>query len=256
MAENIKGVVLVESEKHFVSAIIPVYNGQAFIADAISSIIRQNYDPMEIIVVDDGSTDHTASIVRSFPFVNYLFQENKGAPAARNRGLQAAKGDLIGFLDADDLWSDDKINLQLSLFNKEPSTEIVVGYTQRMQLIKTTEGNNFFRNYADPVLGMDFIAALIRRSVFDKVGSIDENFLHCDDWDWFMRAKELGVAMRVHREVVRYYRRHDHNITNEMTSENYYAVRMLKRSLDRRRKEKNGTARVLPNLSDFEIGKS
>lgn len=242
-----------ESDKYFVSVIVPVYNGEAFIADAISSILRQNYVPMEIIVVDDGSTDKTAAIVKNFPEITYIYQKNSGAPAARNRGLQIAKGNMIAFLDADDLWSDDKINLQLSLFRKEPSTEIVVGYTQRMQLIKTMNGKHYFRNYSDPVLGMDFIAALVRRSVFDKVGPIDETFLHCDDWDWFMRAKELGITMLVHREVVRYYRRHDNNITNEMTSENYYAVRMLKRSLDRRRLEKNGTARPLPKLSDFEI---
>lgn len=227
-----------ESDKYFVSVIVPVYNGEAFVADAISSILRQNYVPMEIIVVDDGSTDKTAAIVKSFPEITYIYQENRGAPAARNRGLQIAKGDIIGFLDADDLWSDNKINLQLSLFRKEPSTEIVVGYTQRMQLIKTMNKKHYFRNYSDPVLGMDFIAALVRQSVFDKVGPIDETFLHCDDWDWFMRAKELGITMLVHREVVRYYRRHDNNITNKTTSENHYSVMMLKRSLDRRRSEK------------------
>lgn len=240
-------------EDFFVSAIIPVYNGEDFLADAISSIIRQNYEPLEIIVVDDGSTDGTASIAQGFPGVNYVYQENQGAPAARNRGLQMARGNLIGFLDADDLRSDDKLAFQTSWFRKKPSAEIIVGYTQRMQLIKHREAKPEFRNYLEPVLGMNFIASLFRRSVFDKVGLIDETFPHCDDWDWFMRAKELGVGMLVHKEVSRFYRRHDNNITNKLDIENHYKMLMLKRSLDRRRPDKKGAARILPKLSDFAI---
>jgi glycosyltransferase involved in cell wall biosynthesis len=230
-----------------------VYNGEAFIADAISSALRQNYEPMEIIVVDDGSTDKTAAIVKSFQEITYVYQKNGGAPAARNQGLHIAKGNMIAFLDADDLWNDDKINLQLACFRKQPSAEIVVGYTQRMQFIETKDGKHHFRNYLDPVLGMNFVASLIRRSVFDKVGLIDEAFPHCDDWDWFMRAKELNISMLVHREAVRFYRRHDNNITNKMTKENHYKVMMLKNSLNRRRLEEKGAARTLPKLSDFEI---
>ena len=74
--------------KPLISAIIPVYNGEDFLAEAVSSIIRQNYDPMEIIIVDDGSTDDTAAIAKNFREANYVYQENKGASAARNHGLQ------------------------------------------------------------------------------------------------------------------------------------------------------------------------
>jgi len=245
--------LLLESTDFFVSIIIPVYNGEAFLADAISSIIRQNYVPLEIIVVDDGSTDNSAAIAKSFPGVVYLYQENRGHQVARNHGLQLAKGNIIGFLDADDLWSDDKLKLQLSWFRKNPSTEIVVGYTQRMQLTNIKDGKYEFQNFSDPVLGMSFQASLIRKSVFDKVGLIDESFRQCDDWDWFMRAKELGIAVVVHREVVTFYRRHDNNMTNQMTSGNHYTMMMLKKSLDRRRAEKNRVAKTLPKLSDFEV---
>jgi glycosyltransferase involved in cell wall biosynthesis len=233
--------------------IIPVYNGEDFLADAISSILRQNYEPMEIIVVDDGSTDGSAVIAKSFPKVVYVYQENKGHQVARNSGLQIARGNMIGFLDADDLWSDDKLELQLNCFRKNISAEIVVGYTQRMQFVNVKEGKYEFRNYSDPVLGMGFVASLIRKSVFDKVGLIDETFQKCDDWDWFMRAKELKIPMVVHKDVVTFYRRHDHNMTNQMESGNHYTMMMLKRSLDRRRVEEKGTARILPKLSDFEI---
>lgn len=244
--------MLVELEKFSVSAIIPVCNGEAFLADAISCILRQNYEPLEIIVVDDGSTDKTAAVAKSFPGVNYVYQENRGAPSARNRGLQMAQGNMIGFLDADDLWSDDKVKFQLSCFRRKPSAEIVVGYTQRMQLTGRKEGKAEFCNYEGPVLGMDFVASLIRKSVFDKVGLIDETFHQCDDWDWFMRAKELGVNMLVHKEVSRFYRRHDENITNQTEKSNHYQMMMLKRSLDRRRRGGDGKTQLLPKLSDSE----
>lgn len=242
-----------ESTEFFVSVIIPVYNGEAFLADAISSILRQNYEPMEIIVVDDGSTDGSAAIAKSFPKLVYLYQENQGHQVARNRGFQMARGDMISSLDADDLWSDDKLKLQLSCFQKNPWAEIVIGYTQRMQLINVKEGKHEFRNYEDPVLAMSFWASLMRKSVFDKVGLIDETFQKCDDWDWFMRAKELNIPMVVHKEVISFYRRHDDNMTNQVEAGNHYTMMMLKRSLDRRRVEEKGTARTLPKLSDFKI---
>lgn len=248
-----KEEILFEKDEFSVSAIIPVYNGEAFLADAISSILRQNYPSLEIIVVDDGSVDKTAAVIQRFPKVRYVYQENRGAPAARNRGLQMARGELVGFLDADDLWSDDKLERQVSLFKREPSAEIVVGYTQRMQLIGMKDGKHEFRNYEVPVLGMDFVASLIRKSVFEKVGLIDETFRQCDDWDWFMRAKELGIKMLVHKEVSRFYRHHDDNITKQIETGNRYTMMMLKKSLDRRREEKKGLARILPKLSDSII---
>jgi glycosyltransferase involved in cell wall biosynthesis len=241
-----------DSQDFFVTAIIPVYNGEAFLADAISSILRQHHEPLEVIVVDDGSTDNSAAIAKSFPSVSYVYQANRGAPSARNQGLKMAQGDMIGFLDADDLWSDDKVKLQLSCFRRKPSAEIVVGYTQRMQKINLAEGRHEFRNFSDPVLGMDFVASLIRKSVFNKVGPIDETFRQCDDWDWFMRAKELGVNMLVHKEVSRFYRRHDGNITNQTEKANHYQMMMLKRSLDRRRRGGDGKTQLLPKLSDSE----
>ena len=100
--------------KYFISSIIPVYNGEKFLAPAIESIIKQSYSPIEIIIIDDGSTDATAEVVKNFKDQNiiYIYQPNSGAPVARNKGLSMAKGNIISFLDADDLWPIDKLKLQ------------------------------------------------------------------------------------------------------------------------------------------------
>lgn len=116
-----------------VSVIIPVYNGEAFLAEAVESIQRQNCHSLEIIIVDDGSTDSTGSVVASLQAdVRYVYQPNNSGPAAaRNRGLQMAQGNVIGFLDADDdLWPDNKLAVQLACLAAQPRTEIVLGYVQ------------------------------------------------------------------------------------------------------------------------------
>jgi len=109
--------------RELVSAIIPVYNGERFLPEAVRSIMRQDHRKIEIIVVDDGSTDGSARVAACFN-VRYLFQPNRGAPAARNTRLKAASGDVIAFLDVDDLWSDDKIRMNASFFFGKPQKSL------------------------------------------------------------------------------------------------------------------------------------
>src|SRR5712692_8045370 len=124
-----------KSDPFFVSVIVPVYNGEAFLAEAVDSIQRQAYQPLETIIVDDGSTDGTAGIAARFKDnVRYVYQSNNGPPAARNKGLKMARGNVIGFLDADDLWSENKLELQLAYLAEDSSVEIVLGHTQYIRL--------------------------------------------------------------------------------------------------------------------------
>jgi glycosyltransferase involved in cell wall biosynthesis len=241
-----------ETSSFLVSAIIPVYNGEAFLAEAVETIRQQNYHPLEIIIVDDGSTDNTERIARGFnKEVIYVRQENSGPPAARNRGIKMAKGDLIGFLDVDDLWSENKLGLQVTLLKDASSVEIVVGYTQILMLKGAVDGESSFRKWSDPVLTMNVGSALFKISVFDKVGLFDETQRYCDDWDWFMRARELNVPILIHKEVTHYYRRHERNMTNQGKLGNHYFIGMLKKSLDRRRQNNDSQAESLPSLSFF-----
>ena len=107
--------------ENLVSVIVPAYNAASFLPKAIASIDRQGYHPLEIIVVDDGSTDNTAEVVRSLPSVSHYFhQENKGPSAARNVALKHAKGEFIAFLDSDDEWPVGKLELQLGRLRADP----------------------------------------------------------------------------------------------------------------------------------------
>lgn len=240
-------------DSFFVSVIIPVYNGEVFLKEAFESIRQQEYKPLEIIIVDDGSTDNTKEIAASFEKeVRYHYQPNSGLPAARNSGVKMAIGDVISFLDVDDLWSKDKTRLQTEILKKSPSAEIVLGYTQIMMLAGTIDGMHVFKEWASPVLAMSLGGAVFRKSVFDKIGLFDETQRYCDDWDWFMRARELNIEMVVHTEAVQFYRRHGQNMTNQELLNSHYFLRMLKKSLDRRRTQKEGLAMSLKKLSDFK----
>lgn len=115
-----------------VTAVIPAYNAAAFVGDAVRSVLSQEHTEVECVVVDDGSTDGTAGVVREFDDdrVRYLHQQNAGVSAARNRGIEAARGDLVGFLDADDVWLPAKTSAQVAVFDRRPDVSLVVtGYT-------------------------------------------------------------------------------------------------------------------------------
>ena len=240
-----------------VSIVLPTYNGAKYIRQSIDSCLNQTYQNIELVIVDDGSTDNTAKIVSGLQGnVRYFYQSNSGPAAARNRGIGMAAGDVIGFLDVDDLWSGHKLQRQLDYFVEDPSLEIVLGLLQRMQLVGVEGGKYKFKDWAEPVMSMHLGSALFRRSVFQKVGLFDESLNHCEDCDWFMRAKERQVTMKLHKEVTYYYRRHNQNITNDIETNLSFALKMLRYSLDRRRQQGNGQITQLPKISDFAANHS
>lgn len=232
-----------------INVIIPVHNGEEFLAETIQSVLDQDQPSLEIIVVDNGSTDGTADIVRRFgDRIRYIYQDNSGGPASpRNKGIRLARGDLLIFLDADDLWPEARLETQLPYMD-DPETEIVLGHTRRFWARK---GSQVYDQFTEPELAMKLGASLIRRTVFDRVGLFDATLRFCDDWDWYMRAREMGIRIVVHPEVAIYYRRHDHNLTNQEDLANREFIMTLKRSVDRRREQGQGEAASMPNLSDF-----
>ncbi|HMR66092.1 MAG TPA: glycosyltransferase family A protein [Anaerolineae bacterium] len=223
-----------------ISVIIPVYNAARFLADAVASIRAQQYAPLEIIIVDDGSTDGTAATARSLgEDIRYLYQPNAGPAAARNRGLELARGEIIAFQDADDIWSDHKLATQLALLDRYPAAGVVLGFTR---LVETIEGE---QKIGRPGLVTVLQAALFRRTVFDQVGWLDEQLRLGEDIDWYLRALEQGAEIISHQEAVLFYRRHAANLTHNLQEAKVHFLRALGRSLSRRR-QATGQASALP----------
>ncbi|OGW41381.1 MAG: hypothetical protein A2Y97_09450 [Nitrospirae bacterium RBG_13_39_12] len=237
--------------KELISVIIPVYNCELYLAEAIESVFTQTYRPIEVIIVDDGSTDGTAKIALSFgDSVCYVHQPNRGPAAARNRGIKMAHGNIIGFLDADDKWSENKLKIQISHMDKNPSLEVVLGRRQYIRLSGIEEGIHKFEKFSSPQIALNLGCSLIRKSVFGKVGLFDETLFQCDDWDWFMRCRESEINIITHHEVTLLQRIHKNNMTRKVELGNQYAISMIKKSLDRRRHQNKGRAASLSNLSD------
>ena len=221
-----------------VSVIIPVLNGERFLAAAVASIRGQRYPSLEIIVVDDGSTDGTVAVANALGGeVRVVRQANAGPPAARNRGLETARGDLIGFLDADDLWCEDKLNIQVGRFLADPDLDVVMGTTQVFRAAAPVDDAVALGDPAGPpALLLSLGSALFRRAVFERVGRFDTSLRMDDDVDWFFRALEAGARILPLNHVVQYYRRHDRNITNAREVDRRFYLMALKKSLDRRRR--------------------
>jgi glycosyltransferase involved in cell wall biosynthesis len=226
-----------------VSVVIPVFNGERFLREAVESVLAQKYSPVEIIIVDDGSTDGTATVARSLSeTVRYLHQTNQGPAAARNRGIKQARGSLIAFADADDLWPADKLEMQLPYLITAPAIEIVMGRIQQV-LLSATKADEF----AEPAFSVNLGSAVIRKSVFERVGLFDETMRYSEDVDWFMRARETGVAITTIDAVTLFYRQHEQNMTRGKSTSELNVLKALKKSLDRRR-DRAGFASALPTF--------
>jgi len=224
-----------------VSVVIPVFNGERFLREAVQSVLDQQYSPLEIIVVDDGSTDNTAFEARDLPEpVRYLHQTNQGPAAARNRGIEQAQGSLIAFADADDLWPAGKLESQLPLLIKDPRIDIVLGRIQQVLLSEAQE-------YGETAFAVNLGSAVIRKSVFERIGLFDETMRYSEDVDWFMRARESGAAIVTIDAVTLLYRQHEQNMTRGKSTAELNVLKALKKSLDRRR-ERTGSAAALPNF--------
>jgi hypothetical protein len=224
-----------------VSVIVPVYNGAAFLKDAVNVILAQNYPAIEIIVVDDGSTDTIDDVVAALPVeVRYFKQENAGAAAARNRGIKDASGDMIAFLDVDDLWPDNNLSALVDTLTSNPNLEVVHGYGQLMEF---DAGSRSYKYVGNPQESFPYYigAGLYRRSAFEKVGLFDAALKFAEDTDWFTRAREAEIGLLRVPEITLLVRRHDQNMTNGKSLTELNTLRVFKKQLDRKRLVDAGT---------------
>jgi len=229
-----------------VSCIIPVFNGERFIREALDSILTQTYRRLEVIVVDDGSNDGTAAIVQRYGTqVRYLYQQNGGPPVARNTGLRSARGELIAFLDCDDRWAPTKLALQVDCLQRNPQLGICLTHIQNFWESELAAEQERLQNHrrSRPLPGYVTAALLARRSVFEAVGAFDTQWQHGDDFDWFVRARQLGIQIELLPDVLVYRRMHPGNRSRQRASfsrDEY--LKLVKAAIDRKRRD--GTTKV------------
>jgi len=220
-----------------VTAAIPVRDGEAYLAEALESVLGQSRSCDQVIVVDNGSTDRSAEIAAGFgSAVEVVLEPRPGIGIARNAAARAARGDYLAFLDADDLWEPTKTALQLAAFEAEPGLQLVFGHVRQFLSPDLAAGQaEGLPVPADPQPGQHVGAMLVRRTAIEAIGPWAEDVRVSDGLTFFLRARELGLAQTMLAETVMLRRVHggNHSLSNR-DQRREFALH-LKRSLDRRR---------------------
>ena len=234
-----------------ISAVIPTYNRAHFIGEAIESVLAQSRAVDEIIVVDDGSTDHTPEVLAGFGNrIRYIRQENAGPSAARNRGIQAAGGDYIAFQDSDDLWLPDKIAVQIGFLAANPDVDIVFGLMANFRSLddpleaeiknqairrQLEESNGRIADMFSLLLIENIVptpTVLLRRGCIDKVGAFDTRLKIAEDFDLWLRAAAVCKFGFVDQILLR-RRRHEANLIDDRITRLSCRLSILERLEDR-----------------------
>ncbi len=180
----------------FISIVIPTYNRQNFLQKAIDSVLAQTYPYFELIVVDDGSQDNTAELVENYNSdIVYIRQENKGPAAARNRGVEAARYNLLAFLDSDDRFAENKLEVQMRAMQE--NKQYLISHTQEIWYRngcilnqktrhRKNSGDIFRQSLELCAVGMSTV--MMRKEIFERYGLFDEDFPCCEDYDLWLRV--------------------------------------------------------------------
>jgi len=210
--------------KPIISVILPTYNGEKFIARAINSVLNQTFKDFELIIVDDGSTDNTAQVIKEFQKkdnrIKYIWQKNSGAPARpRNTGIKHAQGEYIAFLDHDDEWLPEKLKKQLTKFRNSEcglvgcSANIIDEKHKKKRIYSVPP---FLEINSSKILEgsvpCSCSSMVVRRDVFRNIGLFDESFKSGDDWDLWIRASRKYRFLFVQTPLFNYYI-HGNNVT-------------------------------------------
>jgi glycosyltransferase involved in cell wall biosynthesis len=227
-----------------VSFVVPVYNGERYLAECLDSILSQTVVPREVIVVDDGSTDGSVGIAQSFGEpVRCLRQPHSGVGSARNRGVAAARGDLIAFLDADDLAVPHRLEVQLARFSANPALEFCDAYSQNFWSseipvdARAIAPRERFTHGEVPKAAL-IITWLVKRALFERLGGFDEGLTMGEDAEWRDRMNRASVAAETVDDVLAMRRLHSDNLTRRNYDE--YLRHVVRRCKDRMTVARNG----------------
>jgi len=216
----------------FVTVVIPAFNAERYITQALDSVLRQTCGRFECIVVDDGSKDQTRSAVERYgPLVRYEFQPNAGPATARNRGIELAAGDFIGFLDADDIWNPDKCAVQLAHLQTHP--ELIGCAAHVRNFLSESAGTTSPPPGEVVTLGTTL---MVRRKLFDVVGTLNPEYWHRDLHDLLVRAEDRGLKIEILPDVLAQRRIHSNNMSNHRSGADHLELIAITRARHARRR--------------------
>jgi glycosyltransferase involved in cell wall biosynthesis len=223
-----------------VSVIVPTFNRAPLIERALKSVFEQTYRDYEVVVVDDGSTDGTGKLLEKYNgAIKYVYQDNSGISAARNRGIRESGGEYIAFLDSDDWWAADKLQEQVNVLASQPKVGIVYG---RMPIINDkgeqigmkpsgVSGKNF-RELIEFWGDLPTSTVMTRRECFDKAGTFDMDLVSMEDIDMWLRIARSYDLFEIEGKHLAYYYRHESQVTKNPVNVYEGLVKIYKKILE------------------------
>ncbi len=222
-----------------ISVVIPAYNAEKTILETIESVRQQTFTDFELIVIDDGSSDHTAELINAIADdrLRLFSYENGGLSIARNRGIDRASGEFIAFLDADDLWTPDKLELQLEALQKHPDAGGAYSWTIHMsqdgKMINDGGSVHFEGNVYSELLVSNFLTngsnPLIRRTAIESVSGFDPALASAEDWEYWLRLAAQWSFVRVPKRQI-FYRHSSTSMSNKVDVTEKYNVIVINRA--------------------------
>ncbi len=229
-----------------VSVVIPTYNRKDIISRAINSVLNQTYENYEIIIIDDGSTDGTIEYIKNHfnSKIKCISQKNKGASAARNRGISEANGKYIAFLDSDDEWVESKLKDQFAFLDKNPEIALLCGRTYRSDNVKRVNSSlskSIVGNLFNTLFMHSFVSTptvIAKKEVLDAVGGFDTSYKSAEDFDlWLKITKNYKCAFLP--DLVAIVNRGKDNLSTDKITLHLHALTILENHYDKNRIPRN-----------------
>jgi len=223
-----------------VSVIIPTYNRFSFLVESIESVLSQTFSDFELIIVDDGSSDGTGKVREIYrDRIKYIYQENSGASSARNSGIQASKSEYICFLDSDDLWEKEKLDIQVNFLDKNFAYDVC--YTDEIWIRNGVRVNpkKTHKKYSgmiyDKCLPLCIISpssVMMRREIFDRVGLFDESLPVCEDYDMWLRISKDYPVFFIEKKLIIKRGGHSDQLSHRYWGNDRFRIKALLKMLE------------------------
>lgn len=224
-----------------ISVVVPAFNAERTIAEALESVLAQTPRDAEVLVIDDGSTDGTVAVAESYaPLLRVIRCPHAGIASTLNRGMNEARGAILASIDADDRWLPHKLERQLSALDADPAIGAVFGFVRQFLTPGLAAEKWRFAVPEEPMPGLHRGVMLMRREVWERVGEFETNLSAGEFVSWYARAVDAGVVMQMIPDVVYERRVHDANtVLREKAGLAGNYLKLVKATLDRRRQSGN-----------------